>query len=397
MRMQREMPRMNNRKPVIIIQTTVPMTLEAFFRGQLRWLQEHGFDVHAVSSPGDALSAVAQREGVTVHAIEMSRRITPFADLRSLFSLVRLYRRLRPQIIHGFTPKAGLLGMLAGWIAGVPARAYTIFGIPQDRRGGTNRIFYAVERLSCTLAQTVFCECESVRQVVLKNNLVAPAKTSVLAAWSLNTVGGILARFDSRLEDRRRLREELGIPEHALVLGFVGRIVPDKGIQELLDTLRALANEFSDLYLLLVGEPEHDHPLSPAVLGYLESTPRLLCVGFQRDVAPYLAVMDVLVHPSYREGLPTAPLEASAMGLPVVSTHIAGCVDAVQHGKTGILVPPQDSAALIEATRVLLLDPQLRRSMGEAGRQWVSQWCNAMETWEVLRKRYKGYLSKNPS
>jgi glycosyltransferase involved in cell wall biosynthesis len=190
------------------------------------------------------------------------------------------------------------------------------------------------------------------------------------------------------------LREELRIPEHALVLGFVGRIVKDKGILELLQAQRVLATEFSDLYVLLVGELEGDHPLSPAVLGYLNSAQQLLSVGFQRDVASYLAVMDMLVHPSYREGLPTAPLEASALGLPVVATNIPGCVDAVQHGETGILVPPRDSAALTDAIRLLLLDPRLRGRMGEAGRQWMLRRCNPMQTWEALLDRYEALLSK---
>jgi glycosyltransferase involved in cell wall biosynthesis len=384
---------MNDRKSVIVIQTTVPTTLEAFFAGQLQWLQEHGFEVHAVSSPGEALSTVAEREGIVAHAIKMSRRITPLADLRSLFSLVCLYRSLRPRIVHGFTAKGGLLGMLAAWMAGVPVRVYSIFGVPPATRGVRKRLMYTIERLSCALAHTVFCECESVRQVALKDNLTAPAKTSVLAAWSWNPVGSILARFDMRSEDRRRLREELCIPEHALVLGFVARIVPDKGIHELLDAQRALANEFPDLYLLLVGELERDHPLNPAILGYLNSAPRLLCVGFQRDVAPYLATMDVLVHPSYREGLPTVPLEASAMGVPVVSTDIPGCVDAVENGQTGILVPPQDSAALTDAIRVLLLDPQLRSRMGEAGRERMLRQCNPMATWEMLLAQYQALLS----
>jgi glycosyltransferase involved in cell wall biosynthesis len=233
--------------------------------------------------------------------------------------------------------------------------------------------------------------------MALKNNLTAPAKTSVLAAWSWNSVGGILARFHTRSEDRRRLRKELGIAEDALVLGFVGRIVPDKGIQELMDTQCVLANEFPDLYLLLVGELERDHPLSPAILGYLNSAPRLLCVGFQTDVASYLAVMDVLVHPSYREGLPTAPLEASAMGVPVVTTDIPGCVDAIQHGQTGLLVPPRDSVTLTDAIRMLLLDQELRGRMGEAGHQWVLRQCNTRETWEVLLSRYEALLSRDSS
>jgi glycosyltransferase involved in cell wall biosynthesis len=233
--------------------------------------------------------------------------------------------------------------------------------------------------------------------VILKNKLAPPAKTSTLAAWNWNTVGGILARFSTRSQDRRRLRQKLGISKDALVMGFVGRIVPDKGIRELLDAQRALAEEFPDLYLLLVGELERDHPLGQGIADELVSVPRVLCVGFQRDVASYLAVMDILAHPSFREGLPTAPLEALAMGVPVVATDIPGCVDAVQNGQTGILVPPQDSAALTDAIRILLLDSELRSRMGDTGHQWALEQCKPIETWEVLLSRYKGLLSENAS
>jgi glycosyltransferase involved in cell wall biosynthesis len=378
----------SQQKPVIIVQTTVPVTLKAFFKGQLRWLQDHGFEIHAVSSPGEALGEVGRREGIATHAVPMTRRITPVADLLSLWRLVCLYRRLRPAIVHGFTPKAGLLAMIAASLAGCQAKIYTVFGLPTGMQGFRKRLMLTVDRLSCALADVVFCECGSIREAAIDEGLTAASKLKVLAAWSWNTVGEILGRLDGRHECRGRTRELLRLPPHALVAGFIGRIVPDKGIEELLAAHTALGKEFPELFLMLVGACEAEQPLSPAAVDALRANPKVVRVGVQEDIVPYLAAMDILLHPSYREGLPTVPLEAAAMGLPVVTTRIPGCVDAVVDGVTGILVPPRDSQALTRATRMLLYNPELRRTMGEAGRTWARQNCNIYPAWEELLRQY---------
>ncbi len=383
-------------KIVLVVQTTVPSSLDAFFRGQLKWLLEQGFDVHAVSSPGASLQRVAEREGVTTHEVPMSRRVTPFSDVVSLFRLVRLYRRLRPAIVHGFTPKGGFLGMIASWIAGVPVRVYTILGLVHTGRTGPQKhLMRVTERLSCRLAHRVYCECGSILEVAVRDRITRARKASVLAAWSCNGIADILNRGCDCGEYRKRVRTALGITEPALVIGFVGRIVPEKGISELIETHQTLVEEFPCLHLLLVGTPEDEQPLSPSVSEQLGSTPQIYCVGFQADPVPYLAAMDVLLHPSYREGLPTVPLEAAAVGLPVVTTDIPGCVDALKPGETGILVPARDSAALTSATRAMLVAPELRSRMGAAGRNWVAQYANAITTWQELMQEYRQLLSKH--
>jgi glycosyltransferase involved in cell wall biosynthesis len=374
----------------LLIQTTVPTTLNAFFRGQLEWLQHHGLEVHVVSSPGASLENVAKRERIVTHAVPMSRRVTLVADLFSLCRLVLLYGSLCPSIVHGFTAKGGLLAMMAAWLTRRPVRVYTIFGVtPTTRKGLKKYLLRTTERLACALAHRVFCECESIRRWAIEENMTESSKIYVLAAWSCNTVEDILIRGRRRAEYRRSAREALGIADSALVMGFVGRVVPDKGVRELIETQRILGREFSNLYLLLVGSPEAEQPLSRTTVELLRSTPRTLSVGFQADVAPYLAAMDVLVHPSYREGLPTVPLEAAAMGVPVVTTAIPGCVDVIEDGQTGILVPPRDSAAVAEALRVLLRDSAMRERMGTKGREWAARWCDVEQTWEELRRHYE--------
>jgi glycosyltransferase involved in cell wall biosynthesis len=147
--------------------------------------------------------------------------------------------------------------------------------------------------------------------------------------------------------------------------------------------------------LLLVGSPEKEQPLNRSVWRYLDSTPQVHCVGFQADPVPYLAAMDVLLLPSYREGLPTVPLEAAAMGLPVVTTDIPGCVDALMAGETGFIVPAHDSAALTDATRTMLASQELRVRMGTAGRDWVSQKANTETTWHELLHDYRQLLNEH--
>jgi glycosyltransferase involved in cell wall biosynthesis len=383
-------------KFILVVQTTVPVTVDSFFKGQLKWLSERGVDVHVVSSPGAALAHVAEREGICVHEVPMKRRVTPFADIGALFRLVALYRRLRPDVVHGFTPKGGLLAMIAARIAAVPVRVYTILGLVHTGRTGLQKhLMCLTERLSCRLANRVYCECSSILELAVREQITPARKASVLPAWNFNSIADILDRSRKRSEYRQRVLTSLGIIGPALVIGFVGRIVPDKGIAELVHTHQILVREFPSLRLLLVGSPEKEQPLNRSVWRYLDSTPQVHCVGFQADPVPYLAAMDVLLLPSYREGLPTVPLEAAAMGLPVVTTDIPGCVDALMAGETGFIVPAHDSAALTDATRTMLASQELRVRMGTAGRDWVSQKANTETTWHELLHDYRQLLNEH--
>ncbi|CAN5847843.1 glycosyltransferase family 4 protein [soil metagenome] len=377
--------------------TTIPMTL-TFFVGQIGYMKERGLAVRALSSPGDDLGRFGEREGIPTHAVEMLRRISPGRDLAAVARIVRVIRGTRPEIVHAHTPKGGLLGMIAATIARTPVRIYHMRGLPLlGATGNRRRLLRATEQVACRLAHQVYCVSHSVREVAVSEGICPPEKVKVLLGGSGNGVdaGGRYnpANLDpgTRLETRRRLR----IPEDAVVLGFVGRIVRDKGIVELATAWRALRERHPQLHLLLVGPFEPQDPVPVEIETMLRGDPRVHLTGMDWETPPFYAAMDVAVLPTYREGFPNVPLEAAAMQLPVVATRIPGCIDAVQDGVTGTLVPPRDAAALEAALESYIEDAELRRRYGRAGRERVLREFRQEAIWEALYQEYRGLLRAN--
>lgn len=375
--------------------TTVPMSLR-FLRGQVGFMRERGYEVHALTSPGEELDAFGRSEGIPVHAVEMPRAITPLRDLGALRRIVAAIRRVRPDVVHAHTPKGGLLGMLAATAAGVPVRVYHMRGLPMMTATGKRRaLLRATERLSCSLAHQVFCVSHSLREVALAEGLCPPDRIRVLAGGSGNGVDSTGTYFPERWSagEKRELRARWGIPEGATVLGFVGRIVRDKGVVELAEAWRSLREAHPDLHLLMVGPFEPQDPIPADARALLEGDPRVHLAGMQPSAAPFYALMDLLALPTYREGFPNALLEAGAMGIPVVATRIPGCVDAVVEGSTGALVPARDAAALEAALRAYLDDPPRRAAHGRAAREHVLRSFRQEVIWAALEEEYRRLLA----
>ena len=374
--------------------TTVPMTL-GFLRGQVEFMGERGFEVVAVSSPGEALDRFGAEQGVPVHGLAMERKISPLADLRALFRMIRLLRRLDPDIVHSHTPKAGLLGTLAAFLARVPVRVYHLRGSPMvTARGLTRAILKAVDRLTCGLAHRVICVSHSHRALMVEEGVVEAEKAVVLAGGSSNGVDA-RGRFDPDRQGeaaRSALRAELGIPTAATVIGFVGRLVRDKGIVELAQAWQSLREEHPEAQLVLVGDLEQRDAVPDSVMRGLIEDPRVHRTGFVADAAPFYAAMDLLVLPTYREGFPNVPLEAAAMELPAVVTQMTGCVDAVEDGVTGTIVPVRDADALARAIAAYLEEPELRARHGRAGRKRVLETFDPRGIWRALWRTYLDLL-----
>lgn len=350
--------------------TTVPESLD-FLAGQAEYMRARGFEVHAMSSPSDLLWEFAKREKVEAHAVEMARAISPAGDIRALRNMIRQIRSIRPHIVHAHTPKAGLLGTVAAWIAGVPVRIYHVHGSPFVTAHGLRRVLLmACEVVACSLATRVICVSRSLRELMVRHRLCSPRKSAVLLNGSINGVDA-QSRFNPRRAgvERTATRFRFGIPPEAVVIGFVGRMVRDKGLVELLYAWKALREEYPNAHMLLVGPFEPQDPVPLQIRQELCSDLRVHLVGLDWNTPPLYAAMDIVVLPSYREGLPSVMLEAGAMELPVVATSVAGCVDVVIDGETGILVPPRDVLALANALRRYLEDPKLRHKHGKAGRE----------------------------
>jgi lipopolysaccharide/colanic/teichoic acid biosynthesis glycosyltransferase len=371
--------------------TTVPSTL-GFLQGQIGYLKSRGFDVWAVASPDPALEAFAREEGIQARGVEMARSITPLADLGAIARLWRIFREIRPAVVHGHTPKGGLLAMVAAFLAGVPVRIYTVHGLPLETARGWKRILLRLtERLSCLLAHRVYSVSPSLSRRVTGEGLCSRSKLHLLERGS---VGGVDAetRFapgPAQIRAGREIRAWHGIPQEALVIGFVGRLVRDKGVGELIGAWMGLRLQFPEAHLLVAGSFEPQDPIPPEAERILRSDPRIHLAGHVDGMPGMYAAMDVVALPTYREGFPQVALEAAAMGRPIVATRVTGCVDAVLDGSTGTLVPPGDTRALAEALRAYLSHPDLRERHGRAARVRVLREFRPQSLWRAMEQEYR--------
>lgn len=341
-----------------------------FVAGQVDFLVERDWKVSVVTSGGRHLDAFARAHDVQAHAVEMPRAITPTSDLGALSRLTDLLLQLDPDVVHGHTPKGGLLGMMAAKSALVPVRIYQMRGLLTLTASGTRRQLYKwAERTSCRLAHHVICQSDSLRATAIAQRLVEPQRAIVLGRGG----NGIDAfgRFNPANVTGLDVREQLRIAGDDVVIGFVGRIVRDKGIVELLDAWRAIKARHRHVRLLVVGPFETRDGVPADVERALREDPRVHLVGFVPDTPSYYEAMDLLVLPSHREGLPNAPLEAAAMGIPCVTTDAIGCIDAVVHDLTGLIVPVGDATMLAGAIEQYVSDAQLRAVHGAAARARV--------------------------
>lgn len=385
------------KRPKIVHVITVPQFL-GFFQGQFAFMRERGFDVHVVSSPGELLQEVSEREGIYVHPLPISRTISPVLDFNGLWKLHKLFRHLKPDIVHGHTPKGGLLSVMAARWARVPIVLYTLHGLRFVTETGWRRnlvkwSYYLIFKLS----HQVYSVSRSLKDNIIKVGLCPESKVKVLAQGSANGVDAI-KKFNPAIlpiNCRTEIRKCYNIPQDALVIAYVGRIVKDKGIVELCEAWHYLRSRFQDLYLLIVGSAEPQDPVPASVLAQLQGDYRVRFAGYVRNMPPLYAAMDILILPSYREGFPNTPLEAAAMEVPVVATSVDGCVDAVDDGITGLLVPPRNSAALAASIQQLIIHPEKRKMMGKAARLRVLKKFNPEVIWEFLAQEYRSLLAQN--
>ena len=354
----------------IVYITTIRASL-GFYTTQAQYLQKRGFAVYGLSSPGKLLEASTVWEQLPAYAVEMPRRITPLRDCVAILQLARLIRHIHPQIVYASTPKAGVLGMIAAWLAGTPIRIYGVLGLPFMTATGYRQFLLTwSEKVACKLAQQVFSVSQSVREIIVTNGICPVEKVKILGNGSVNGVDAA-GRFNpgQLTLNRNRAREIFHIPAEASVVGFIGRRVRDKGIIELAAAWEQIREAYPDAYLLVAGPPELQDPVPAATERFLQHDPRVRVTGFVEDILLAYATMDIFVLPTYREGFPVSLLEAAALELPAVATRVPGCVDAIVDGITGTLVPAFDDGALAAAIGRYLDQPELRIQHGRAARE----------------------------
>ena len=378
--------------------TTVPLSLKVLLKGQLRFMASNGFDVKGVSSEGEELKEVHENEGIAVEAITMSRKITPFQDLKSLWEMWNFLRKEKPQIVHTHTPKAGIIGMLAARLAGVPHRLHTVAGLPlMETTGIKRKILNFVEKLTYSSATRVYPNSKGLYDFILQNNFTQSNKLKIIANGSSNGINTTFFSPEQVSEtEKAALREKLNIQPDDFVFVFVGRIVSDKGINELIKAfseLQTVENKPTDIKLLLVGGLENDlDPLNPETLAEINQNRDIISVGFQQDVRPFFAISDALVFPSYREGFPNVVMQAGAMGLPSIVSDINGCNEIIIEGENGLIIPSKNVKKLKEKMLTLAKDKNLYIKLKENSRRMIENRYEQSVVWKALLEEYEGLL-----
>lgn len=383
--------------PKLVRITTAPISLNVLLPGQMKYMREHGFDVIMVSSDGKELEAVKANEGCPHHIIPMTRRMTPFGDLRCLWLLYRYFRKEKPDIVHSHTPKAGLLAMLAAKFAGIKIRIHTVAGLRfVTTKGFSRRILIFMEKLTGRAATHVWPNSFTMEKYMKEHKLVKASKLEVIGRGSSNGVK--LARYSPasiREEKLAEIKKKIQYDETLTYFLSVGRIVHDKGMDELLEAFVRIYQEHPDARLLLVGAFEDEvDPVSDRARELIQSHPGVIMAGWSDAVEYYMHLADALVHPSHREGFPNVLLQAGAMLCPVLCSRIDGNTDIIEHGKTGLIFEVKDAASLYTQLKFAITNPAPLREQANTLRQHIETHFDMPVVHDLLRKKYVQLLEK---
>lgn len=379
----------------IIRVTTVPVSLGGLLTGQLKFMSQY-YDVVGISSCGEGiLKKVGEQEGIRVIPVNMTRSITPLLDLRAAWNLYKIFKKEKPFIVHTHTPKAGTLGMLAAFFAGVPHRLHTIAGLPLMEAKGKKRIVLnLVEKITYAFASKIYPNSYGLQQIIIDHKFTDVKKLKVIGNGSSNGID--TDYFDPELysdQDKEKLRLSLGIQENDIVYIFLGRMVKDKGVNELVNVFIKLAENHSNIKLLLVGAYEKElDPLLPETEEAIDNHSKIITVGWQNDVRPFFSIANILTFPSYREGFPNVVLQAGTMGLPSIVSDINGCNEIIMEGINGYIVPVKNEEELHRAMENFYLNFEKKEIFDKKNiRALIANKYSRKGIWEALLTEYNSY------
>ena len=346
---------------------TVPSTLQ-FAVATVNKLKENGVDVVLISSDNDELSKIAALLGIQYYSVDFCRGYNIIADIKALYNLFRLFKTIRPDIVIGATPKAGLLSMISSMFAGVKKRIYHIFGFPfETSKGLVKALLVSIERITAMCSTNVLPISQSIADVCIENRLTRARK--LCRDYSL-TIGGVdMDRFNPSIVNDEELRLQYQIQNNDIVVGFVGRITRDKGIYDFITVVKEINN--CNVKYLIIGDNDARVPVEDDLLNYIDNHENIIHIKYTDKIEKYYKLMNILLIPSYREGFGNANVEAQAMNIPVVCYNVTGCKDSVNDGVSGFLLPFQDVNRLTRTVELLINNQEQRAKMGVDARQFV--------------------------
>jgi glycosyltransferase involved in cell wall biosynthesis len=368
----------------------------SFLKGQVAFLVANGFKVVIISAPGEEISMLAKKENAELITVPFTKKISPLTDLLQLLHIIRIIRKEKPDIVNAGNPKSGFLIMLACWLTGFRNTVFTLHGLLSDNKKGLLRhIITLAEKISCRIPQVVVVVSPSLKEHAIQRKILDPGKAVVIAKGSSNGIDlALFSKTGDLLSQAIELKKKFGLTDENILMGFIGRLSKDKGIDLLFSVFNVLTGKYPGLRLVIAGPLIPEHPFSPRYLDQLYHDERVIYLGKLLDVRPVYGMIDMLVLPSYREGFPNVLIEAAAMELPVIATDIAGCKDAVLQHASGELFAKGDAGQLAAAIRKLTDNPDLRRQYGSAGRTFVEENFAGEKIWEGQLRLYRQMLEE---
>lgn len=370
--------------PKLLRVVTVDMSLRWMLAGQLMYLNENGLEVVGVAANTGLMDQVRKTEGIRCIDLPMRREIAPVQDLQSLWGMIKLFRRERPEIVHANTPKGSLLAMMAAWFCRVPVRVYTVTGLRFETATGMLRtILKTMERVTCRCATAVVPEGDDVKSMLIREGI---CKRPLDKIHNGNINGLDLEHYSL---------VAMPAADVPITFVFIGRVTHDKGIDELVEVFDEICQErhAGNIRLLLVGPLEQElDPISPKTLEIIKRNANIESVGFQHDIRPWVEQSHVVVLPSHREGFSSVPMQAGAMGRPCIMTRVNGAAEVIEDGQSGVLIDIRDKSALKAAMLRLAEDANLRVSMGHRGRKLMEERFDRRDLWEAIRQFYSDQL-----
>lgn len=376
------------KKKIIRIMTS-DISLDSFGKGQLKFLNKE-FNVIGVSNNTGLLEEIGEREGIRTIEVPMCREISLLSDIKCLWKLYCIFKREKPDIVHANTPKGSLLAMIAGKVAGVKHRIYLVTGLRYEGASGIFRaLLMMMERVTCYFATKVIPEGRGVLNTLQKDKITSkPLK--VILNGNINGIDTSYFSNEAVGISRKEMRQKLCLLPNDFTFIFIGRIVRDKGINELIACMKELRGKCK---LIIVGSFE----LSKGTIykeyeAFFNENKDILYVGSQKDVRPYLLASDALVFPSYREGFPNVVMEAGAMGLPSIVTDINGSNEIIEDGVNGVIIPSKSAIALLKAMNLFIQNKNKVEQLAACAREKICNRYERRDLWNALLAMYKELL-----
>ena len=380
-------------KKKLIIVVTVPVVLETWLRGQAKYLSQF-YEIEIITSYSETIYKIEDYEDVPIKTFDFNRKINFFKDLKVLVQLFFYFLKAKPYIVYTLTPKAGLLGMITSWMAKVPYRIHSVVGLPHIEAKGTKKnILVATEKITYYFATNLYCNSFILKSMIEK---LANKHVDVIGHGSVNGVDTDFFKDDVLTEDKSLLMKRLGFCKDVFIITFIGRIVKDKGIDELIDVFNKLSKKYFYIRLLLIGDYKNEvDTISEYTKKLIKNHKAVKYLEFQEDIREFLSITDLFVLPSYREGLPNVLIEAGSFGIPLIATDINGCNEVVKNDYNGILVEKKNKFELSEAMEKLIVDKEYYKYIKGNVRKSILERYDQKYFWNELSKEFKKIESIN--